>query len=64
MTKKREADPTIEATGQGRRFIAAARELGCDQSEEVFADRLRIIGKQRTKEEAAKNPKEKKTPPT
>lgn len=35
---------------QGRHFIEAARELGGDESEEAFREKLRRIAKQRPKE--------------
>jgi hypothetical protein len=48
------------ATGdQTQRFIEAARELGCDESEERFDDALRKVAKAKPKPEAEK-PKPKK----
>lgn len=35
---------------QGRRFIQTARELGCDESEESFNDKLRKVVRRKVEE--------------
>jgi|tagenome__1003787_1003787.scaffolds.fasta_scaffold18471495_2 hypothetical protein len=37
--------PTSPAQTQRDRFIEAARELGCDESEEAFAEKVRKVAK-------------------
>jgi len=36
---------------QSQKFIDKARELGCDEDEKAFDDKLRRIAKQKPKEE-------------
>lgn len=36
------------------RFRETARELGCDEDEVAFRDKLRVIAKQKSKEESPK----------
>lgn len=36
---------------QAEKFIETARELGCDESEEAFAETLKRVGRQRPPDE-------------
>lgn len=47
---------TNKAQSQSQRFIAKARELGCDEDEAAFEDRLRKIARAKTPE----RPKQKR----
>ena len=38
-------------TEQSQRFIEAARELGCDEDEDAFDEKLKIIATQKPKSE-------------
>ncbi|MFD1623917.1 hypothetical protein [Azospirillum griseum] len=40
------------STGQHQKFMDAARELGCDEDEAAFEDKLRRIAKVKPKPEA------------
>jgi hypothetical protein len=39
-----------ETKTQAAKFKEAARELGCDESEEAFDEKLRVIARQKPKE--------------
>ena len=41
---------------QSRRFIEAARELGCDDNEEQFKETLRVVAKHRRTPKRARRP--------
>lgn len=43
-----------KAKPQAEKFKEAARELGCDESEKAFDDKLRVIAKQKPREPAPK----------
>ncbi len=47
---------------QSRKFIRAARELGCDESEEAFAEKLRKVAKAPAEPRSAKPSKERLKP--
>lgn len=49
-------DKTAEQIG---RFREVARELGADESEEAFKAKLRVIARQKPREEEAQPPKKK-----
>lgn len=57
MPKRKE--PDMDSESQGDRFARAAREHGCDESEDVFNEKLRLIGGRRQiiKKNEAKEPK-------
>ena len=40
---------------QARRFVKAARALGCDEDETAFDDKLRAIARQKPKKESKKD---------
>ena len=40
------------ATAQRDRFIEAARELGCDEDEAAFKEKLAVIARQKPKDKA------------
>lgn len=44
-------DRQSKATAQGKKFIDAAREHGCDESEAEFERKLQKIAKQKPKKE-------------
>jgi hypothetical protein len=46
---------------QAKRFIEAARELGCDESEERFVETVRKIAKAPPQHRAAKKPVQRAT---
>ena len=49
-----------KADAQSEKFKDAARELGCDESEAAFDDKLRVIAKQKPKEPEPKKPSARK----
>ncbi len=40
-----------DSASQRQAFIDAARELGCDEDETAFRDKLRVIARQKPKDE-------------
>lgn len=48
-----------KANMQSGRFKEAARELGCDDSEEAFDEALKKVARHKPKDEKAKPPKPK-----
>ena len=45
---------------QSQRFMETARELGCDEDEAAFEDKLRRIARQKPKSEGDEKPATKK----
>jgi hypothetical protein len=43
MTKSRSTNPQESQIEQSKRFIEAARELGCDEDEAAFDEKLKRI---------------------
>ncbi len=43
--------PEKDAAEQSRRFIETARALGCDEDEAAFRDKLRVIARQKPKDD-------------
>ncbi len=41
---------THDSTAQSGRFVETARELGCDEDEAAFRDKLRMIARQKPNE--------------
>jgi hypothetical protein len=65
MDRKKHSEPNHSSSGQGQRFVDAARELACDENEAQFEDALRKIAKQKPPpddgaEKAPKKPEPKK----
>ena len=55
------AKPSKPVTGQSRKFIDAARELGVDEDEARFKEKLRDIARADVPPEQRKKPKRKKS---
>jgi hypothetical protein len=54
MTKSRSSKRLPEShTSQGKRFIETARELGCDEDEAAFDEKLKRIATVKPKQEGA-----------
>lgn len=51
------ANRSEHVKSQGKRFIDKARELGCDEDEAAFEDRLRKIAKAKTPAPDKKKPR-------
>jgi hypothetical protein len=57
-TEKSNEQPAIEKT-QHERFIETARELGCDEDEAAFEEKLRRIATVKPRNKGPEKPKQK-----
>ena len=56
-------DESNVKAAQHKKFVETARALGCDEDEAAFREKLRVIARQKSKDEpkpAAKSPPRKK----
>ena len=51
MTDRRKEGATIASQAQHARFVEKARELGCDESEEAFDEKLKAIARHKPKDD-------------
>ena len=49
MTDRRKEGATTASQAQHARFVEKARELGCDESEEAFDEKLKVIARHKPK---------------
>ena len=61
MAERIEKKEQANSDAQHARFVETARKLGCDESEEAFDEKLKVIARHKPKDEKPEQPAHKPT---